>query len=121
MDDLRFTGNATDDIDKDGLTALMEYILGTSDTSAGTVNLNPVRGTEPGGLPFIEITIGRRPNADDAAFVVESTPDLSAWSSNGWILVSSTPAGGGVFTEVWRLTGGDAGSPRLYVHCKYHL
>jgi hypothetical protein len=117
-DVIHFTGNPGDDLDKDGLTALMEYALGTSDTSAGSVNLHPVRGTDTGGFPYLEIAIARRPNADDAAFVVESSTDASTWSSAGWILMSSTPVGGGIFTEVWRLTGGAANGPRLFVHCK---
>jgi hypothetical protein len=117
-DELRFTGNAADDLDKDGLNALMEYALGTSDTSTTSVNLKPLRGTDPGGLGFLEITISRRPNADDAVFVIESSTDAATWSSTGWSLRSSAPAGGGVFNETWRLTGGNADAPRAFVRCR---
>ncbi|HWB02099.1 MAG TPA: lamin tail domain-containing protein [Verrucomicrobiales bacterium] len=116
-DELHFTGNAADDIDKDGLTALVEYALGTSDTNAGSVDLHPARGTDA-GVPFLEITISRRLNADDAVFAVESSANGTAWSSSGWAPVSSSPVAGGTITEVWRLTGTPAAGAHLLVRCK---
>lgn len=118
-DALPFTGTASADNDHDGLTALVEYVLGTSDSSPGSIDLHPKRGTDAtSGLPFLEITITRQQNADDATFAVESSTSLTGWSSAGWAVVSSTPGTGGAATEVWRLTGGDAASSRLYVHCR---
>jgi len=117
-DALRFTGNPNDDADKDGLPRFMEYLLGTSDTVPNTVNLNPVRGTTPGGEPFLEISITRVPNADDVRLEPEYAADLGSWSSAGLILQSTAPGANGTVTETWRLTGGAAAGGRLQIRCR---
>jgi hypothetical protein len=81
------------------------------------VDLHPARGTDA-GVPFLEITISRRLNADDAVFAVESSANGTAWSSSGWAPVSSSPVAGGTITEVWRLTGTPAAGAHLLVRCK---
>jgi len=116
-DELRFTGDPAADNDNDGLTALLEYSLGTSDSSTTTLDLHPLRAALS-GEPIIEITIPRQLNADDAAFAVESSTDMTSWSSAGWTLRSSAPGPNGTATQIWRLTGGAAGGSRLYVQCR---
>ncbi len=118
-DALHFTGNPGDDDDRDGLAKLMEYSLGTSDSTAGSLNLQPRNGTDA-GQPFLEITVTRQLNADDASFLVESSSDLGAWSSAGATLRTSTPGAAGAVTEVWRLSVPAPGD-RLYVRCRSTL
>ena len=113
-DALRFTGNPNDDADRDGLTRLMEYLLGTSDTVPNTLDLHPVRGSDAGG-PFIEFTITRQLNADDASFTPQYSTDLSAWSSIGLLRQSTTPGAAGAATETWRLSGPAAAGGRVYL------
>jgi CotH kinase protein/Lamin Tail Domain len=116
-DALPFTGDPAADDDHDGLTALLEYVFGTSDNNPGRIDLQPARGSE-NGEPFLEITVTRQINADDAAFSVESSTNLTTWSSTGWSVRQSLPRSGGLVTEIWRLSGGDAAGSRLYVRCR---
>ena len=112
----RFSGANGADNDHDGLSALVEYVFGSSDSSSGALDLHPVTGMD-GAQPFIEITVTRQRNADDATFAVKSSSDLNTWSGTGWALRSSTPGADGAVTETWRLTGTAAGQ-RLYVRCE---
>lgn len=116
-DALRFTGNPVDDLDKDGLSALVEYLLGTSDTNAGGLDLHPVRGTDGMGQPFIEFTITRQLNADDATCTPQYATDLTTWSSSGIALQSSTPGSGGSVTETYRISGAPV-EGRVQIRCR---
>ena len=113
----RFTGVHGADDDHDGLSALVEYGLGTSDGTPSGLGLHPVRGMDA-GQPFIEITVTRQTNADDATFAVQSTSDLNTWSGNGWTLRTSVPGSDGAVTETWRrhTVSGDG---RVFVRCHF--
>ncbi len=86
-DALSFTGTATADADNDGLSALMEYALGTSDSvftpSPLTATLNP-DGTVTLNWPAAA-------NADDALLTAEVSTELGTWTP----LAGKTDAGGG--------------------------
>ncbi len=114
-DALRFTGNPSDDADHDGLTRLMEYVLGTSDAAPNTVDLSPTRGEEA-GEPFIEVTVTRQLNADDASFTPQWATNLSNWSTTDITLHDRTLGSNGAVTEVWRLSGAAAGD-RVQIRC----
>ncbi len=116
-DALRFTGNPTDDTDHDGISALVEYVLGTSDTNAGGLDLHPVSGIDPLGQPFIEFTITRQLNADDASFTPEYATDLATWSNSGIVLQSSTPGNAGSVTETYRISGPEI-EDRVQIRCR---
>jgi hypothetical protein len=111
-DALPFTGSALADLDTDGLAALLEYALGTSDllfTAQPRVLARNAAGQ-------LEISFSRGLVADDAALVIEAaaTP-AGPWMPATATLLTSTP-NGNVAVESWRITPpapGDAFFVRL--------
>ena len=80
-----FTGVPASDTDGDGIPALMEYSLGTSDSlpnpDAGLAASPPPL---PGGLPLFSYT--RAAAADDTFLVPQIASDLSTWNSGAtWL------------------------------------
>ena len=75
-----FSGDPSADADADGLAALIEYALGTSDADAAqgraACTLTP-DAAQPGSYLF---TFQRASAADDVTCVVESSTDLLAWT-----------------------------------------
>ncbi len=78
-----FAGNPDSDAEGDGLNALLEYALGTSDAAFDPSPLVPVFGL--GTLPEFEFT--RAAAADDATLVAEVSDDLGTWHSGEDYLV----------------------------------
>lgn len=64
------------DADSDGLDALLEHALGTSDT---TKNQSPLVVTVSGGQASLTFPVN--PLADDVRYLVEISPDLKTWAS----------------------------------------
>lgn len=76
-DEVRFTGDPEADQDEDGLTALMEHALGSSD---GAFSDQPWSLLVAGGNPpFAEASVTRRSNADDVLWIPEYSTDLENW------------------------------------------
>ena len=103
-----FSGNALDDLDGDGLKALIEYLLGTSDTvpsgavgpavAAQNLNVDTVADD------YLTITVVLDLSADDVEYQIEITDDLAVWESGSGHVehVSSTNNGDGTLTVVYR-------------------
>ena len=93
-----FTGDPVADADNDGLSALLEYALGSSDSSAGTA------GTVVAALPDGRLTFeyNRNTAADDVVYEVQLSTDMNTWQSNLFEVVSDTVAGNGVNKVVVR-------------------
>ena len=92
-----FSGVPDADADADGLPALLEYALGTLDN-------NPASGPEalrPGfsASGAFQITFTRSLAADDVSVEVQTSDDLSAWSSAQRL--SSEPVSTGWVRETW--------------------
>lgn len=84
-DAIPFTGIASDDNDGDGLSALLEYALGTSDSEPNPTpwNLRYVEVVEEDGTDrFFQTEIRRRIGTDDAVWIPEFSTDLQSWSTN---------------------------------------
>lgn len=102
------TNNVTDplaDADGDGVTNLLEYVLG-GDPHTGDRAVLPAQGLQVftvNGVTesYLTLTIRRFASSEDVAYEVVWSPDLATWTANG-ALVSSTPNGDGTVTEVWR-------------------
>lgn len=112
IDSVPFTGTANDDTDADGLTALMEYALGTSDSTAGPfapLVWNPATGT---------ITLEHAAAADDAELILESSSTLNLWSTTGLSRISTFQMPGGLAQTTWQLSPELAASRRLYFRAR---
>jgi hypothetical protein len=113
-DGLSFMGAVGDDEDGDGLDALIEYALGTSDQDgqAGNANLGVV--VINGALEFYYRNDLR---AKEARLAPEFSVDLVNWSGDESMmeLVSREHNGDGTETARWRST---MNVPRLFMRLK---
>ena len=108
-DNTTFSGDPDADDDNDGLSALLEYALGSiQGDGAFSPESIPQPGTEffdDGSGQFDEyLTLTYRKNlaADDLTYEVEVGTDLSGWDPLGTTPVSATANGDGTETIVWR-------------------
>ena len=111
-------GTESQDLDGDGIPALMEYAMGSSDTVPGAAAISTSRGSADDGTPFLEVTFPRQTNAEDATLSPESSADLATWSPSGWTWQESAAGTNGSVTERWRLTGPDAARIPLFLRVK---
>jgi hypothetical protein len=99
-DALALAGSASADADSDGLRALLEYALGTSDTEPGSAPVAWMRDALGRHL----FTFPRVINADDAVLSLEcAAPFGSAWVPATATLFSTSTAGN-IATETWQIT-----------------
>ena len=109
-----FTGNPSTDADSDGLNALLEYALGTSDAN-NPAGLNAWSLT-PGPAGTYTFTYQRSIAADDLVRTVELSTDLIAWTNTGVIETSIANAGANE-TVTCTITP-PVGATRVFVHVK---
>ncbi len=104
-DAVAFFGTATDDLDLDGLNALLEHAFGTSDgdnSDAGSAFSAGVQ--EFGGPDHFAITYQRNLAADDVSIAVEKSTDLVTWISDASIILESEMVqGDGTSLVTWRV------------------
>jgi hypothetical protein len=94
-----FSGLVTDDQDGDGLTALVEHALGTSDQSPDSAPLTVFPTRENLTLHF-----QRSLAAEDVSLVIESSHDLARWDEVTTAVRTTGPyAGNGRQAETWTL------------------
>ncbi|MDG2122545.1 MAG: lamin tail domain-containing protein, partial [Verrucomicrobiales bacterium] len=105
------------DSDQDGLTAFMEFALGTDpsryDSLPGLAG-DGLQEITVAGLPseFLTISFRRRIAAEELTYTIQFSTDLNSgtWSDgNDAILVSSSPNGDGTVTQLWRFTAPASG------------
>ena len=103
-----FTGTPLADADNDGLKALAEHFLATSDTNsaAGPGATTPGRTLDGRAT----LTFPRRLSADDLTYVVEVSANLTSWS-NATTRSAHVNNGNGTATETW--TADTAASPQF--------
>jgi len=78
-----------DDSDADGLSAFVEYALGTSPTESSISSLPRPGITTVGGDQFLTISYEKNTLADDITFQLESSIDLEAWQNEDTVEVSA--------------------------------
>jgi hypothetical protein len=115
-DVVAFAGSATADLDGDGLPALLEYTLGTSDSSPTP---SPWTFTHnAAGNCFLTFT--RPVNADDTTLAIEATTAPGGtWTPANAVRISSVIVGN-VATETWQLVP-PVGSTTFFARLKATL
>jgi hypothetical protein len=86
-----------EDAEGDGLSALMEYALGSA-------ALVPSPEADPQGRVAdgqFTLTFRKQPGATDLRYAVEFSRDLNAWTEGG-VLISTVSNADGTVTEIWR-------------------
>jgi hypothetical protein len=106
QDSVAFSGTPGADDDGDGLSAVLEYCLGGSDSAPGDV-VRPWLGTasiDTGSGPQIYLTIEATQNlaADSATLIAEFSTDLATWSSGAPVYLGETVNANGIATRRWR-------------------
>jgi hypothetical protein len=125
-DAVSFSGDPLVDLDRDGLSAYLEYALGTSDTDnrAGPGALFPQRQSfvvNASGAEFLTLSVTRHAAADDASSTVEFSSDLTTWFDDAEhvVLVSRTRSPSGLVIELWRAKEPIAAQPKQFL--RWHV
>ena len=100
-DTLRFQGDPDGDGDRDGVSALVEHALGTSDADSASGSSGVQAG--PGGNGAVMVVVRRNLRAEDVVCRIETSLDLDTWlpSSTEPTLVSQVAHGDSTVTETW--------------------
>lgn len=114
-----FTGVAMDDDDGDGVVAIVEHYLGTSDSDsskAGTKGSVALFTLADDGVIYPTFAIDYLIGSDDLAGSAEWSSTLQNWdgSSSNVIFISDTPNGDGTARKVWRSAHPDSGTPQFF-------
>ena len=104
-DAVSFTGNPEDDLDDDGIVALLEHAFGTSDSSQNTEPLNTSLSGDR-----LRIVVQVNHGADDVTLSIEESTDLVDWTA---------PAPG-TFT-ISEINNGDGTSTRTFLSAEQFL
>lgn len=107
-DSVNLTGSPLADIDGDGLNALFEHALGTSDTVPSSIE-SPSFAVQSFTLAgsaqsFLTVTARRNLAADDTRLIAEFSADLATWSSapTDVVFLGESIAPDGTATLRWR-------------------
>ena len=107
-DSTTFTGTPLADADGDGLKALAEHFLATSDTNPASGPGVTTAGRTLDGRATL--TFPRRLSADDLTYLVEVSPDLTTWTT-ATTRTAHVNNGNGTATETW--TANSAATPQF--------
>jgi hypothetical protein len=110
-DETFFTGDASADVDQDGLPALLEYAAGTVDTDAmSTIEISPsfISGD------YFALTFTRSLRADDVSVIAEFSEDLTNWAPG--YLLSTVAQPNALAVETWGVPATD--KPALFVRLR---
>ncbi len=105
----------TADDDRDGLTNLIEYALGSSPTQPASA-ATPVAGLlEEGGETYVTLTFTHRIGADDCQCTPQASTELTNWNAAAMTALSKVNTGDGKETIVYRTVAPQAAEQRIFV------
>lgn len=119
-DSTQFSGVATNDIDADAISALLEYALGSSDSLPDRSVLPAAQAIRLQEEDYLAFTYTRNLAADDLIYAVEISTDLLDWSSGPEAVVfqSSVNLGDGRARVTYRSAGPLSASARQLMRLK---
>jgi hypothetical protein len=119
-DAISFTGDPNADLDSDGMTALLEYALGTNDTAPNLTNEIYELTGPPDNLTFV---VERNLGADDGIVTLQTSTDLQIWNSADALLELSNEEnpGNGKARYTWSLQDSADPSTQLFIRIRVEL
>ena len=117
-DSIAFTGDPLADVDRDGLTSLSEYFIGSSDADATAgPDRTPSLSLTPEGS--LSVSLIHSLGADRAAYEWDHSPDLQEWHvAEGWDVPKSVVEGG---SERLKWTVPSQGAPTSFYRLRVML
>jgi hypothetical protein len=112
-----FAGDINADSDHDGIPALIEHFLGTSDgASDNTRNVFQVGSISDGGQTHPTFEVTYKVGTDDVQTSAYRSPNLQSWSNtpDDIVVQSHTFNGDGTATIIWRSTETIFETPRQF-------
>lgn len=120
-----FSGNPDEDLDGDGLSAFLEYAMGSTAGDSGFSPESLIKtGTAffddgiEGFREFLTVSYRRNLRADDVLFEIEISNDLVLWDVSEAVLVGAVANGDGTETVTVRSTTPVADDPSQYARLK---
>ncbi len=116
-DAISFTGDPNADLDSDGMTAFLEYALGSDDT---TFNL-PREVYQLTGPPnALNFSMQKNLSADDARITIQTSNDLNTWVNADALLELSNEEhlGNGIARYTWSLQDSADPGSKLFIRIR---
>jgi len=122
-DAISFAGIASNDDDGDGLSALLEYAIGTSDTDPTpdpwSARLSDIAEDDPSER-FLLVEVRRRIGTDDVVWIPEVSDDLRTWIRGPIVPGINRPSSAGPawVTDQFRGTQPVSAQPRQFIRVR---
>jgi hypothetical protein len=119
-----FTGDPSADDDGDGLSALIEYFLGSSDSDASSGSAATSTGAvESDGASYPTFSYRSDPSVGDITATVETSLDLATWvdASADLVQIESSANPDGSVTKVLRHSAPISGDSKRYFRLRVEL
>jgi hypothetical protein len=115
VDSVTFNSTSGGDVDKDGLTSLVEHATGTSDTNPSSASPPVASLTTVGADKFQTLTIVRDLRADGIVIEGQRSTDLGVWDDTDIVHVLTVNNGNGTETLTFRSAIPYQGPQREYL------
>lgn len=116
-DGTTFSGDPDADVDGDGMSAFLEYVLGSigGDAQVSPESFPTADTIVFDGNNYLTITYRRNLAADDVVIEIQTSNDLDSWSTLGTTFVSASNNGDGTETTIHRSLTPLGSIPREFI------